>query len=411
MRAYDYDIVVVGGGLAGLAAVVAIVQESDAAIALVEARGIGSNNPTPMTFIDVVEQFGLGDYVQGCYRQFTFHSSLGNRSTHVYDVPALVTFDYRSACVELLRRAQAAGNVTIVSDTASHLQRVANDHWQIHTAAGQTMTTPLLIDASGRGLFATQALNLPRPRMYSHCFGQILAGCVVPDPEEAFFLAPSDHFGNGGGWFYPLGDGRVSFGYATLSTAAAYPQQVVQERFFRARYEFAPYVDWLTNARIDHVEMGTIPVCPPRRFAYDGLMLVGDAAGQATIWSCMGSEPALVSGQLAGQAAADAYRGQDYSLATLRSYQRQWDRAYYRIYRQGALLVPVSWGQGEIIWNQQISLFQQLNSQQMLARLRSNWPLLPWWKVVFIRAYDWAGRIRRGLVGRIRRGWGKRQVK
>jgi flavin-dependent dehydrogenase len=62
--------------------------------------------------------------------------------------------------------------------------------------------------------------------------------------------------------------------------------------------------------------MGVIPVCPPRRFVYDGLMLIGDAAGQATIWSCMGSEPALIAGQLAGQAAIEAQRRKDYSLAT-----------------------------------------------------------------------------------------------
>jgi digeranylgeranylglycerophospholipid reductase len=237
--------------------------------------------------------------------------------------------------------------------------------------------------------------------MFSHCYGQVFVGCAGPDPAEAYFLAPSDRFGDGGGWFYPLADGRVSFGFATLSATADYPRPVVEERYHWARHEFFPYADWLAGAQVDHVEMGTIPVCPPRRFVYDGLMLVGDAAGQATIWSCMGCEPALVAGRWAGQAAATAYRHRDYSSASLNSYQKCWNREYRRIYRQGAQLAPVSWRQGEMNWNSQLSLFQQLSAPQMLARLRSNWPLLPWWRIAFIRAYDWAGRVRRGLASRL----------
>lgn len=393
-----YDVVIIGGGLAGLAAAATIAVESDAAIAIVEGRGIGSNNPTPMTFVDVVEQFDLGDYVQGRYHRFTFHSPLGNKSSHAYDRHTLVVLDYRGACGELLRRSQAAGDVTVIPRKASQLQRTASDHWQVYTADGQTITTPLLIDASGRGLFATRALGLSGPRMFSHCFGQILVGCAVPVPEEVFFLAPSDRFGDGGGWLYPLSDGRVSFGYATLGTTLNYPEKTVRERYYRALRTFVPYADWLADAQLDHTEMGTIPVCPPRRFVYDGLLLVGDAAGQATIWSCMGSEPALVAGRLAGWAAIEAHRSRDYSLATLRSYQRRWDQAYRCIYRQGALLAAVSWRQGEVNWNRQIPLVQQLTPEQMLARLRTNWPLLPWWKIAFIHVYDWAGRIQRGLV-------------
>jgi digeranylgeranylglycerophospholipid reductase len=403
-----YDIIVVGGGLAGLSAVSSIAQESDASIALIEAHGIGSNNPTPLTFPDVLDRFGLSDHVRSRYRRFTFHSPLGNVSSHAYDWAALVALDYRSACDELLCRAQEAGRVTVVHDVASALQRGAGGRWQVHTAAGATLATPLLIDASGRGMFANRALSLAGPRLFSHCFGQVFEGCAGHDPEEAFFLAPAERFGDGGGWFYPLDRDRVSFGYATLSTTGSYPAGLVRQRYERARREFAPYAEWLAGARAQHDETGTIPVIPVRRFVYDGLMLVGDAAGQATIWTCMGSEPALVAGQWAGQAAVEAHRSGDFSRRTLGSYQRQWDQAYRRIYRQGAWLAAVIWERDEMGWNRDIPLFQGLTSEQMLARLRANWPQLPWWKVALIRAYDWAGRLRRRLVARS--GLGQRRA-
>jgi flavin-dependent dehydrogenase len=397
-----YDVVIVGGGLAGLSAAATIACSSDAAIAILEQHTIGSNNPTPMTFADVVERFGLEDHIVGRYRRFTFHSRLGNRSSHTFDACRLVAFNYRAACDALLRRSQANGDVTLIRGRAIGLRRTSDAGWQIDTGTEQTILTPLLIDASGRGLFATRALSLPGPGKFSHCLGQVWSGCTVPDPEEAFFLAPSDRFGDGGGWLYPLGDGQASFGYATLSTSPAYPGKAVKERYHRAQREFKPYADWLAVAQPGRVEAGTIPICPPRRFVYPGLLLIGDAAGQATIWSCMGSEPALVSGQMAGQAACEAHRRHDYSPAALGSYQRQWDKDYRRIYRQGALLAPEIWRQGEVNWNRGIPLVQELTPEQMLARLRINWPLLPIWQILFIRAYAWAGNVRRGLMARLR---------
>jgi digeranylgeranylglycerophospholipid reductase len=396
-----YDIVIVGAGLAGLSAATTIARESDASVGLIERRAIGSNNPTPLTFVDVVERFGLEAHVQGCYRRFVFHSPLGNVSSHDYTGTPLVALHYKDACETLFRRSQATGNVSFIRTKVQETRRSADGRWRVRLAQDKEISTSLIIDASGRKLLTTHTLSLPGPGMYSHCFGQTLANCNVPNPEEVIFLAPSDRFGDGGGWLYPLVGGRASFGYATLSTSVDCPGALVKTRYQRAVQEFSPYSEWLAGSQVDHIEAGTIPICPPRRLVYDGLMLIGDAAGLATIWSCMGSEPALVSGELAGQAAIRAHWAGDYSATKLQNYQKQWFQEYGRIYRQGTLLAPASWRQGEINWNRQIPLVQQLTPEQMLARLRSNWPPLPWWKIAFIRAYDWAGRTRRSIVAHL----------
>jgi flavin-dependent dehydrogenase len=95
----------------------------------------------------------------------------------------------------------------------------------------------------------------------------------------------------------------------------------VRQRYQRALQELAPYADVLARGKPGPVERGSIPLGPVRCFVYDGLMLVGDAAGQATPWACMGSESALINGQTCGRVAAKAFKQGDLRAKVLREYE------------------------------------------------------------------------------------------
>ena len=398
----EADIVIIGAGLAGLSAASTIAASSRAAVVVLDRRGVGSNNPTPMTFADVPPRYGLEDCTIGAYRCFTFHSPLGGRSSHEFGQAQLVALDYRRACQTLLSRAASEGAVWHLPSAAAGMSRQENG-WQVKLDDGSLMTAPLVIDASGRGLFSSRQLGLPRPKSYSHCYGARLSGCRVPDPSEAFFFAPCRAYGDGGGWLYPLDGGQASYGWATLGDTPTLPGGVIKDNFRRSLNEFEPYASWLKDAVWEHVEVGSIPIYPLKRFVYDGLLVAGDAAGQATIWSCMGSEAALEAGQLAGDAAAAALVEGDFSAAALATYQEHWDRRNRDTYRRNTWVAPTVWSQSEADWNRQIPRVASLTPEQMLARLRVNWPAPTFPQAAFVRAYDLAGRTRRGLVKALRR--------
>jgi len=243
--------------------------------------------------------------------------------------------------------------------------------------------------------------------MYSHCYGQFFTGCQVTNPELAedicLFLGGSERFGNGGGWCYPLGAGRISFGFASVTDSPRYPLKLVRQRYQRARQEFAPYAGILARGKPGPVERGSIPLGPVRRFVYDGLMLVGDTAGQATPWVCMGVEPALVNGQTCGRVAARAFKRGDFQVGVLREYETVWAQANRRSYRQGTMLGSLQWTQSEEVWDKIIASHSRLTSEEALAHLRYNEPIhsLPilGWSMV----YDRLGRVRRRLRDWIRR--------
>jgi len=403
------DVIIIGGGLAGVSAARTLIKGSDVSVALVEERGIGSNNPSPMTFADVLDQFGLTEHSIARYQHFLFHSPLGAQSRHSFDGHPLVLLDYQKACQTLLQQAQQSEHLSLVQGRARTLRRDEHGRWVLEVLpAGESKDTrriyaPLLIDASGASLFATRQLGLPEARLFSHCYGEVRATSHMLDDESALLLAPCERFGNGGGWFYPLGKHRASFGYATLSSDANYPGSLVRERFRHAFQEFEPYASWLADMPVDHIEQGIIPLYPPRRLAHDGLLLIGDAARSATIWTCMGVEQALVTGHLAGEAAIQACRQGVFARRVLVAYEREWNRLYRRMYQQSAWLAPIVWRQGEASWNQQTALLQRLTPEQMLARLRVNWPQLSWPQIAFTRCYDLAGRMRRRLAASLSR--------
>ena len=84
-------------------------------------------------------------------------------------------------------------------------------------------------------------------------------------------------------------------------------------------------------------------------------------------------------------------------------YQKEWDQRYRAIYTQASLLSPLVWNCNNEAWERNLVGLRQFNAEQMLARLRINWPQLPLRKIYFILGYDYVGRIRRKMTKKIRK--------
>jgi flavin-dependent dehydrogenase len=395
----DTDVVVVGGGLAGLSTALAITARSDARLTLVEPS-VGSNRSLPLTFCDVLDRFGLNEYILSRYHSFALHARTGERATCTFDEPVLATLDYSQACLTLYKRLQ---NRPMFSHRLARAETIMRDNgiWRVQTTDG-AITGKLLIDASGLAELSRRHSH-PRPGMYSHSYGQILECRSIPQKEQdtALFLTGNPRHGNGGGWFYPMPDGRASFGFAQVTRSPQYPRSQCIRGYEWALQEFAPYNALLYRGRHVDTHLGTIPLGAPKHFAYDGLMLVGDAAGQATPWACMGTEPALLNGEMCGEVAAIALRGDNLSARHLREYERRWKSRNYVAYRKATMLAELEWNRGERPWQDTVRWTSTLSPKEMLSNVRYNTPhaSLPilWWLLI----YDRLGLARRSIRDRL----------
>ena len=392
------DVLIVGGGIAGLSAAVTLCSESDLRVMLVEREKIGSNRTTPAVFWETVHEFGLEDSVLEKYTGFIRHSPLGAYAHFDFGRAMLAALDYQRACDILHKRAMNNGLGLTKAGAVDFSPGVPDPGKPlvIRLDTGDRIQSEVLIDASGYVQWAAKLLHIKGSGYYSHCFGELLTGCSVEDSSSFRFLGPTRRYGNGGGWLYPAGLKSVSIGYSRVTPEATENSSGLIAGYEAAKREFQPYADWVKEGVRERVELGTVPVGRIGRFFADRILILGDAAGQAHPWVVEGCRPALNNGRLCAQVVLDAFAKERFDHAFLSSYERQWNKTNRERFWRTASVAELIWNQSDEDWDSVIARCGRLSPEQMLLVMRDNQASL------FHRIYAVAGHIRRSIAKRMR---------
>lgn len=371
-----YDIAIVGGGIAGLSTALHICRKVDAAILLVDKNIIGNPTKTsPFTFPDIVHRFHLSDAVLQRYKRFTYRSPTGITASFEYENTAFVTLDYHKACNIMLNRIRKEANVRVLEKTEASDLEIFNTDLKLTLSNSTRISCKVLVDASGSSFFASRKLRIRLPNFYSHPYGELLDGCKIEDPEEICIFA-GKKYGNGGGWLYPINTKTARFGFATITNSPIYPKDTVEENFRKAIQDFYPYNIMLASSKRKRSEFGTIPIGPLKKFVYGQIVIVGDAAGQATSWYNEGIRPALESGEICGNTIAEAYEKGKFREATLIKYQHLWDVKNRKKYSIDKKRAAKNFFRNQDQWDNSVRYQASLAPDEMMAIIRYNrWPI------------------------------------
>jgi len=365
------DVLIVGGGLAGLSVARNIVKEN-LKVLIINKKPVKNNNPARLTFKDTIDYYGLTNCALSEYNSFGIFSYHGAVSTHKFAKPTFVALDYKCACETIYNELKTFDNFSYQEEIVTNLE-INDSSAIVSTNSGDHIAAEIVIDASGKNHLSLKTLNKKLPNLYSHSFGQSFVNCNNENVNEAFFIGATVDYGSGGGWYYPVGKTEASVGFALITEKADFPGKELKAKYLKGITEVEPVRSYLKDAKPTLYEFGTIPIISIDEFTDDRLLIVGDAAGQATPWMCMGVEPILKNSDMVSQSVINAFEAGRFKKDAFVDYQEKWNnqnkKAFAEVNKQDVKI----WFFGEEVWDFILEKdLPKLTPQKLLDRIRYN---------------------------------------
>jgi digeranylgeranylglycerophospholipid reductase len=364
-----FDAIVAGGGPAGLAAGAALALRGCSTLVLEQNHEIGSPIRTSGgSFIDELEELAIPAHLYHPISRVRFVSP-GNAAVYDYASPRMCVMDVRGVFQFLAGRAVEAG-ATVRVGTKAEAPVLQDDCVVGVRTRHEVLRARVVIDATGyRSVLLKQAGLDPGIRrfgvgaeydMYApHC-----------DEREAVLLVGSDLAPAGYAWVFPWGRHRVRVGVGIIHPdSEAQPDAYLEALVAGAGH----YGVNLRGAQPLEHHSGLIPSeCFAPQFAGNGILGVGDAAGQASSLLGEGIRWAIHAGRMAGEAAAAAIGNGDVSRAALSAFERQWVKRFGSDLRLAHKINQriAHWDNGK--WDQRIEVLKLLTPDQFVEALKTN---------------------------------------
>lgn len=369
-----FDIVVVGGGPAGLSAAYAAAKGGAKVVLFEKDPSIAHSIRTSgVTWITEMEKLGIPSKFYNPIQNYRFVSP-SNDVIIRGDVATSCVLDVRAAYQHLAFLAAREGAQlmikSIVTDVIKEGHRVAGV--KANTPTGKlTVHSSLVIDASGFSTSVGRKAGVVGQWKRYGIGVEYECYCDDIDSMTWVLMVGQKYSDAGYAWLFPLSENRVRVGVGIgRPESNAEPleklNKIIEKRF--------KPLDAIGDGKIQPLELhyGFIPNEGVRHNSVaDGLIMVGDSAGQSNPLVLEGIRYAIEFGRLAGKVGADSLShnsDRDYLL----EYERGWKaKAESKIY--SALKVQMRWiGLTDEQWDKEIEILRYMTVDEFLDFIKAD---------------------------------------
>ena len=310
------DVVIIGGGPAGLMAARALSQLGHDAVVLEEHDEIGVPvHCTGIIGLDAFAELNLSrGTILGVAHSARFHAADGNTVAIESDQIHAAIVDRRAFDETLAHQAVAAGAEVRTGSRVAQLEPT-RDHVRVRTVAGEDLTARACIMACGASYRFNRQLGLGVPRVFAQS-----AQLDTPFPPLDRIQVHLDNrlIPGGFAWVVPYrrgGRSRAKLGL--MSDCHPAPSFGIFAAALAAR-EGADQESW------PKPRLKMLPLGPVRRTYATRVLAVGDAAGLVKPTTGGGIYYGLLSGQWAAETLDRALRRNQLDARGLRAYETRW---------------------------------------------------------------------------------------
>ena len=371
----EYDVVIVGGGPAGLSAAEAAARGGARVAVLERQKEIGYPVHTSGgSWIADMRSLGIPSDLFYPIHTVTFLSP--NRQARFdYAEPVCCVLDVRGVYQHLATRAVAAGveihpnspvEGPIVEDG-----RVVGVIAKDHRNRPGLWRAKVVIDASGFSSTVVTRAGLRQGfRRYGYGAEYDLAAPNY-DQRSLYLIMGSQVAPSGYAWAFPRGKGRVRLGVGVIRPDVDADAREYLDTFAQRLPSLAPA---FVGASPLEYHTGLFPSeGVVERFVSDGLLATGDSAGHGSTLVGEGIRFAIYSGQMAGAVAGEAVHAGDTSAAYLARYERQWRARFGREMDISYIVNQriAAWSDAQ--WDEGMDLLRRLSPTQAAELLRGDY--------------------------------------